>query len=257
VPDRARALRVEKILEQISSSFVYMNKARLNRDRALMRTKSVTNTGELHIMKFHHITAKASALATLSVALLFAAGPASAHCDGVDGPVIKAAQQALDTGNVNRVLIWVQQADQAQIKDAFRKTIDVRKLNPSAREMADYYFFETLVRVHRAGEGAPYTGIKPAGRDLGPAVLAGDKALETGSVEPLAKLLTQAVHKSVGGQFKDVIAKKNFKADDVVAGQAYVKAYVGYIHSVERIYEASASPAHGNVPEPAAAAHQH
>jgi hypothetical protein len=222
-----------------------------------MRTKSATNTGELHIMKFPHITAKVSALATLSVALLFAAGPASAHCDGEDGPVIKAAQQALDTGNVNRVLIWVQPSDQAQIKDAFRKTLDVRQLNPSAKKLADSYFFETLVRVHRSGEGAPYTGIKPAGRDLGPAVVAGDKALETGSVEPLANLLTKAVHKSVGGQFKDVIAKKNFKADDVAAGQAYVKAYVGYIHSVERIYEATEGPAHGDTQESAAAAHQH
>ncbi|WP_066707981.1 DUF6448 family protein [Curvibacter delicatus] len=208
-------------------------------------------------MKFPHITAKVSALATLSVALLFAAGPASAHCDGEDGPVIKAAQQALDTGNVNRVLIWVQPSDQAQIKDAFRKTLDVRQLNPSAKKLADSYFFETLVRVHRSGEGAPYTGIKPAGRDLGPAVVAGDKALETGSVEPLANLLTKAVHKSVGGQFKDVIAKKNFKADDVAAGQAYVKAYVGYIHSVERIYEATEGPAHGDTQESAAAAHQH
>ncbi len=208
-------------------------------------------------MKFHQITTKASALAAISVALLFAAGPASAHCDGLDGPVITSARQALDTGNVNRVLIWVPHTDEAQIKDAFRKTIEVRELNPSARELADSYFFETLVRVHRAAEGAPYTGIKPAGRDPGPAVMAGDKALETGSVEPLAKLLTQAVHKSVGGQFKDVIAKKNYKADDVAAGQEYVKAYVGYIHSVERIYEAAASSPHGQVPEPTAAAHQH
>jgi hypothetical protein len=208
-------------------------------------------------MKVHQITAKAAALATISAALLFAAGPASAHCDGEDGPVVKAAQQALDSGNVNRVLIWVQHTDEAQIKDAFQKALDVRQLNPSARELADHYFFETLVRVHRAGEGAPYTGIEPAGRDLGPAVPAGDKALETGSVEPLAKLLTQAVHKSVDGQFKDVIAKKNFKANDVVAGQEYVKAYVEYIHSVERIYEAAASTPHGHFPEPAAAAHQH
>jgi len=208
-------------------------------------------------MKHHQITAKAAALATVSLAMLFAAGPASAHCDGEDGPVIKSAQQALDSGNVNRVLIWVQHTDEAQIKDAFRKAIEVRELNPSAKELADHYFFETLVRVHRAGEGAPYTGIKPAGRDLGPAVVAGDKALETGSVEPLAKLLTQAVHKNVGGQFKDVIAKQDFKVDDVAAGQEYVKAYVEYIHSVERIYEAAASPAHGHVAEPAAAAHQH
>ena len=113
-----------------------------------------------------------------------------------------------------------------------RKTLDVRQLSLSAKKLADYAFFETLVRVHRAGEGAPYTGIQPAGRDLGPAVVAGDKALETGAVKPLAELLTQAVHKSVGGQFKDVIAKKNFKVDDVAAGQEYVKVYVGYIHSV-------------------------
>jgi len=208
-------------------------------------------------MKLHQITAKAAALATISAALLFAAGPASAHCDGEDGPVIQSARQALDSGNVNRVLVWVQHTDEAQIKDAFRKALAVRQLNPSARELADHYFFETLVRVHRAGEGAPYTGIKPAGRDLGPAVVAGDKALETGSVEPLAQLLTHAVHTSVGGQFKDVMAKKNYKADDVAAGQEYVKAYVGYIHSVERIYAAAASPAHGHVAEPAAAAHQH
>lgn len=208
-------------------------------------------------MKFHQLTVKASALATLSAALLLAAGPASAHCDGVDGPVIKAAQQALNTGNVNRVLIWVQPSDQAQVKDAFRQTLDVRQLSPTAKKLADYAFFETLVRVHRAGEGAPYTGIQPAGRDLGPAVVAGDKALETGAVKPLAEMLTQALHKSVGGQFKDVIAKKDFKVDDVAAGQEYVKAYVGYIHSVERIYKATEVLAHSDAQEGAAAAHQH
>ena len=104
-------------------------------------------------MKIRQLTAKAAAVTAISAALLFAAGPAFAHCDGLDGPVIKSARQALDSGNVNRVLIWVQHTDEAQIKDAFRKAIEVRKLNPSARELADNYFFETLVRVHRAGKG--------------------------------------------------------------------------------------------------------
>jgi len=208
-------------------------------------------------MKLHQTTAKAAALATISAALLFAAGPASAHCDGEDGPVLKSARQALDSGNVNRVLVWVQPTDEGQIKAAFGKALEVRRLNGSAKELADHYFFETLVRVHRAGEGAPFTGIKPAGSDLSPAVVAGDKALETGSVEATAKLLTQAVHKSVGGQFKDVMAKKSYKANDVVAGQQYVKAYVDYIHSVERIYEAAAGTAHGQAAEPTAAAHKH
>src|SRR5512147_1018908 len=81
--------------------------------------------------------------------------PAIAHCDGLDGPVVKAAQKALETGNVNPVLIWVQKKDEGEIKQAFQKTLAVRKLNPQAKELADMYFFETLVRIHRAGEGEP------------------------------------------------------------------------------------------------------
>lgn len=208
-------------------------------------------------MKLPQVTTKATLIGATAAALLFAAAPASAHCDGLDGPVITAARQALDTGNIQSVLIWVQPGDEAQIKDSFRKTLEVRKLNASARQLADNYFFETLVRTHRAGEGAPYTGLKPAGRDLGPAVPAADKALLTGKVEPLAHLLTQEVHKTVGGKFKEVIAKKNFRADDLAAGQAYVKAYVDYVHSVERIYTATASPAHDHASETVADAHKH
>src|SRR5512140_2864346 len=102
-----------------------------------MRTKYVTYIGASNIMKFHQFTAKAATLATVSAVLLFAAGPASAHCDGEDGPVVKAAQQALDSGNVNRVLVWVQPTDEAQIKDAFGKALEVRQLNPSAKKLAD------------------------------------------------------------------------------------------------------------------------
>jgi len=208
-------------------------------------------------MKLHQFTNKTSATAAILAALLFAANPASAHCDGEDGPVLKSARLALASGDVNRVLVWVQPADEAQIKAVFGKTLDVRRLNPSAKELADHYFFETLVRVHRAGEGAPYTGIKPAGSELSPAVVAGDKALETGSVEATAQLLTQSVHASVGGQFKDVMAKKNYRADDVAAGQKYVQAYVEYIHSIERIYQAAASHAHGESEQSTSAAHHH
>ena len=90
----------------------------------------------------------------------FAAPAAFAHCDGLDGPVVKAAQKALGTGDLNRVLIWVRPQDEDEIKKAFNETLAVRKLNPQAQAFADRYFFETLVRIHRAGEKAPYTGLK-------------------------------------------------------------------------------------------------
>lgn len=172
-----------------------------------------------------------------------------AHCDGVDGPVVKAAQRALETGNVNLVLIWMEKNDEHEIRNAFQKTLAVRKLSPQAKELADMHFFETLVRTHRAGEGAPYTGLKPAGRDLGPAIPAADKALETGNVEALAKVLTEAMQTGVREQFKRVAAKKKFGNDDVSAGRDYVKGYVEFVHYVERIYEAAKSPAAGHYPD--------
>jgi Family of unknown function (DUF6448) len=97
----------------------------------------------------------------VALGLLFLAQDrALGHCDGMDGPVVKAAQKALEAGNVNLVLIWVQKADEVEVRKAFDQTITVRKLGPEARALADRYFFETLVRLHRAGEGAPYTGLK-------------------------------------------------------------------------------------------------
>jgi hypothetical protein len=175
-------------------------------------------------------------IAVLAAALL-APAAALAHCDGMDGPVVKAAQKALAEGNVNLVLIWVQPDDEAAIKTAFLKTLAVRKLSPEAKELADMYFFETLVRIHRAGEGAPYTGLKPAGRNLGPIIPAADKAIADGKVEPLLKLLPAAAHAGVRKHFKEMLAKKNFKVDDVPAGRAYVEAYVTFMHAAEGIHE--------------------
>jgi len=208
-------------------------------------------------MKNKIFVALLSGSVVLFAIALFLPKQAIAHCDGLDGPVVKAAQNALETGNVNLVLIWVQKKDESEIKKTFQKALAVRRLNPQAKELADRYFFETLVRIHRAGEGASYTGLKPAGRNLGPAIPATDKALESGKVEPLVKLLTEATQTGVREQFKQVTAKKKFGKDDVSAGQEYVKGYVEFVHYVERIYEAAKNPAEGHFPESqGAAAHK-
>ena len=168
------------------------------------------------------------------------------HCDGMDGPVVQAAQKAIATGDVNLVLIWVQKSDEDQIKKIFNQTVAVRKLNAEARELADIHFFETLVRVHRAGEGASFAGLKPAGRDLGPAIPAADKALRDGNVEALTKLLTTTIQDRVRVHFNEAVTKQKFAKDDVEAGRAFVKAYVEYIHCVEALYETAMHSAHGH-----------
>jgi hypothetical protein len=84
-----------------------------------------------------------------------------AHCDTLDGPVVQTARTALEKGDITPLLKWVRVEDEKEIKDAFEKTLAVRRKGAEAKELADMYFFETLVRIHRAGEGAPYTGLKP------------------------------------------------------------------------------------------------
>jgi hypothetical protein len=143
--------------------------------------------------------------ATLAASLIAAAfllpAPAMAHCDGIDGPVVTTAKRSLDQGNVNFVLPWVRAEDEPAIRHAFEHASAVRKLGPEAKQLADNYFYETVVRIHRAAEGAPYTGLKPAGRDLGAAIPAADAALAKGSPAMLEKALLGAVRKGLHEQY--------------------------------------------------------
>ena len=185
------------------------------------------------------------------LALIWAFG----HCDGLDGPVVTVARKALDTGNVNLVLPWVRAEDEGEIRRAFDQARSVRKLGAEARELADTHFFETLVRIHRAGEGAPFAGLKPAGRDLGPAVPAADQALESGSIEQVEKLLTDAIRKGVHEHFDAAANRRKFDPDDVNAGRAYVEAYVPYVHYVERLWRDAQGAAQANGEHHAGHAH--
>jgi hypothetical protein len=166
-----------------------------------------------------------------------------AHCDTLDGPVVMTAKAALGKGDVTPVLKWVKPEYEGEIRSAFKKTMDVRSKGPEAKEFADMYFFETLVRLHRAGEGAPYDGIKPAGTDLGPAVSGADKALENGSVDDLVKLVTDEVAKGIRERFAHTMERKKEAEKSVETGREYVDAYVTYVHYVEGLYNAAIAEA--------------
>jgi len=206
----------------------------------------------MHTSRLRLITA--AAVSSLIVAMTWSM-PVAAHCDTLDGPVVTLAKKALDTGNVNLVLPWVRKDDEPEIRRTFEHTLTVRKLAPQAKQLADTFFFETLVRVHRASEGAPYTGLKPAGLDLGPAIPAADQALDSGSTETVEKLLIDEIRKGLHEHFRAALSHKKFDPNDVAAGREYVRAYVPYIHYVEALWEAAASTAEGHYPEPPAHPH--
>jgi hypothetical protein len=170
---------------------------------------------------------------------------AAAHCDTMSGPVVGAARQALESGNLNLVLIWVQPEDELVLREEFDRARADRVAGGAVGIAADRRFFEALVRIHRAGEGAPYTGIKPEGTEVEPAVAAADRSLAAGSVEPVRAVLEDAVRSGIERHFQAVTERQGYDPDDVEAGRAYVRSYVEYTHFAEGLYDkAVASSAH-------------
>jgi hypothetical protein len=154
-----------------------------------------------------------------------------------------AARQALAKGDVNPVLAWVKAEDEAQIRAAFARTLKVGALGPEAKDLAEAYFFETLVRVHRAGEGAPYTGLKPAGGDFGPAIPAADRALASGDMKPVFELMHGVLKPGLEARFKKARAAQSQASSDPASGRKAVAAYVDFLHYVDGVYQAAAGGA--------------
>lgn len=170
----------------------------------------------------------------VSGALWLLPAVASAHCDSLDGPVVNEARTALEKGDVAPVLKWVRAEQEATVQEAFKQARSVRQLNPEARALADRYFFETVVRVHREGEGASYTGLKPAGM-IDPPIVKADQALAGGSVDKLADAISAHVGQALRERFAHALAAKKQADTSVEAGREFVEAYVQYVHFVEGI----------------------
>ena len=173
-----------------------------------------------------------------------------AHCDTLDGPVVIHARKALEKGDATPVLKWVKKADEPEVRTALQKALKVREKGMEAKDLAETFFFETVVRLHRASEGAPYTGLKPAGTDPGPVVREGDKSLETGSADHLVKHITQAVSEGTRRKFVLASERKKHADENVETGRSFVSAYVDFIHYLERLDRlASGHSPHGEALE--------
>jgi hypothetical protein len=185
---------------------------------------------------------KSSILSLLLISiLLFSSKVTFAHCDTMDGPLITDAQQAIGQKNVNFVLKWVPAANETEIKDAFNLMLKVRTLSPEAKSLSEMYFFETLVRIHRAAEGVPFSGVKPSGTTIDEKVLAADKSIKAGNLSPLNNMVPQKDQQELKERFEKVMSMKNFDANNVEAGREYIEAYVQFFKFAEGEVEGHAA----------------
>lgn len=206
-----------------------------------------------------------SSLLRYSIVLMLVAGAwvpqASAHCDTMDGPVVADARLALEKKDLAPILKWISADREEEVRQAFTRTLAVRVKGAEARELADLWFFETLVRLHRAGENAPYTGLKPAGTDAGPAVRAADKALQDGSPEAVVGLVRRQVEEGIRLRFEKALEARKHADHNAEAGRSFVRAYVEFMHHVEAVLAAAAAStdhqaaAHPHSDKPTSTAH--
>lgn len=173
------------------------------------------------------------------------------HCDSLDGPVVKAAIAALEAENVNLVLPYVKADGEGEVRAAFVKAVAARK-TAEAREIADLYFFDTVVRVHRAGEGAPHTGLKPSGLDVGPVIPVAERAIRTGSPDELIALMTDVLHHQIKERFDHVMALEAHAAGPIPEAREYVEAMLGLQVWSHGLYLSMLAGPHGE-----AEAHEH
>lgn len=195
-----------------------------------------------------HLIRTAALVLALTVAALLPSNTAMAHCDSMDGPVVTDAQRALAAKSVDPALKWVRAEDEAAVRTAFDATLTVRGESDAARDLADRHFFETLVRLHRAGEGEGFTGLKPAGSTAA-AIAATDRALADGHIDQLADKYASAVREAIMHRFTVAHETRREAGRSVAQGREYVEAYVQLTHFVEGVDHLVANGASHKHPE--------
>ena len=169
------------------------------------------------------------------VTLLSALKPlkVQAHCDTAEGPAVKDGRTALETGNINYALKWIAAGGEAELRGVFERALRTRTLGAEAAELADRLFLETLVRIHRMGEGVGFNGIQPVGTEVDPVVKAADQAIAVGSDADLLPMVPQERRAELANRFRAALAIKGFDVDDVPAARRYVAAYVDFFKYAE------------------------
>jgi hypothetical protein len=171
----------------------------------------------------------------------------------MDGPVVLAAKRALAERDPAIILPYVKADGERELLGAFERAVAAHDGNAAANELADLFFYETAVRVHRAGEGAPYAGLKRAGLGFGPVVPIAERAIESGSPDELVLVLTEKVRHEVLERFGRAMTLKPHAGESVASAREYVEAMLGLEVWSHKLYACAAAGPHEEHGE----AHQH
>ena len=160
--------------------------------------------------------------------------PTFAHCDSYDGPVVQDALKALNEKDVRCVMKWIEKDQEAEISALFEKTVAMKDADGEIYAIVKKHFLETLVRLHREMEGAPFTGLKAAG-STAPIIQMADQSIANGNANTLLGNLNKHIERVISEKYEKVNRLSRLKDQSTADGRAYVEAYVDYTHTLEAI----------------------
>ncbi len=172
----------------------------------------------------------------LSLGLWMTPQHAFAHCDSYDGPVIKDALKALEQNNPDLVMKWIDALHEKEITNLFNKTLKYRSGDQEIYSLLEKHFLETLVRIHREGEGEPYTGLKAAG-STEEIIQLTDTALEEKDFEGFLLKFDAKADSILREKYQKVAQLEKVKDQSAEQGRAYVAAYVDYTHTIKKMHD--------------------
>lgn len=153
------------------------------------------------------------------------------------GPVMKAAQMALESGNARHILIWVPEGSENTVRNLLEKACCEQY---SQKNRATQWYFETVQRLHRSGMRSCYSGPDPFISGEIPIIQKADEAIETGNFEELSSMVPDMHISEARQRFYTIREMRNNPADTPAAGRKYVSAYldfITYLHNLSGIEE--------------------
>lgn len=157
----------------------------------------------------------------LLLALVIVLGyPAQARADcDIAQPVGAAAVDALRTGDLSLVAIWVKQPKEAALRAALQHALAVRRLGTNARTLADGYFCDTVIRLHRES----YPGVRDR---------VVEQTIASGDLDLVVERVLAKVQLSLRERARDIAARKPSRRGDIDGGRAYVERYTDFVEYV-------------------------
>lgn len=179
------------------------------------------------------------ATALVGTVLLTTSTPASAHCDSEQGPVAAAARKALETGDVSLISPYVQPEYEKELAAAFKQSRAVRAQGGQSKSLAEQYFVETAIRLHRLGEGAAYIGMTDEATP--DSIVTADAAMTSGSMAEVNEMLSHAIAEGVEAKYHAVVEarEKAEKLGTVEAHRERVEAELIFEKYVYELYTAA------------------